>query len=495
MGVWLASIVFLSCVLLLVSIVSTIPSVEALCTFTYGIGGLHVMAEDENLYVMWPYNTERHTGDGDYYLQFIKSNDGGKTFGNIITLLRTHPDCYMHFRTSADKDNIYIMWQDDDGSIMFRGSNDAGETFGRPHLLGEGYLGDSISAFIDGGRILASGDRVYTVWSDGSGNIIFRKSDDSGKNFSEPITLNTEFESYEPRTSSSGNNVYVVWTENYYCLSICETELLFVQSDDYGETFSKPKTLEDLTGNSLSMPAYPIIKSHKNDVYILWKEDFWNFYFSASHDGGKTFSEKMQVTDFREGEFGYTTLFSSFEDAIYIGWQSREGRNAIMKSTDRGQSFVMADLTIPDSFAPPPGIVSMEEAGRAYFLWPSHLSRDNTTMSFASVREGIEGQPEPVNVIEYSESKPYGGMMIASGDFVHILWTNSTGPQSNYEQHLYVMTSTDAGGSFGDSVEIAGITTIPEFSYHIILVIASVIGSIIVISRTGLLSRFYDTAR
>jgi hypothetical protein len=495
MGVWLAGITFLSCLLLLVSVFYTIPSVEAICTFTYGIDDPHGMVEGDNLYVFWKYNTARSIDDGEYYLQFTRSTDGGQTFGDVITLWQTDPDCYMHTRMSADDDNIYVMWQDDN-SIMFRGSNDAGETFGNTTSLGKGLLGSS-NSYLDGGRILASGDRMYAVWSDGSGNINFRKSDDSGKSLSTVTSLNTEFESYEPRISSFRNNVYVIWTENYYCLPICETELLFVYSDDYGETFSEPRSFEELTGNDISMPAYPIIKSNGNNVYMLWKEDFWNFYFSASHDSGQTFSEKIQVTDFAEGEgaFGYTTLFSVLEDTIYIGWQSQEGRNAILKSTDGGQSFAIADLTIPESFAPQPGMVLMEKKGEAYFLWPSHLSKNSTIVSFASVLEGTGEEVEPVNAIEYSESKPYGGMMTASGDIIHILWTNSTGPESNYRQQLYVRTSTDAGRSFGDSVQIANITTVPEFPYHILLVVSAVIGSIIAISRTGLLPRFFGSVR
>lgn len=427
-------------------------------------------------------------------MQFARSADAGSSFDEVVNIYHTESTCTIYPRMAADGENFYVMWEDL-GDIMFRGSNDAGKTFGEIIPLGKGEFGDvGRSGMMDGGRILASGDRVYIAWYDGNGNIVFRKSDDAGRSFYAPVMLSKVSESYEPRISSAGKNVYIIWTENYGCLSVCETKLLFVQSGDYGETFSEPRTFEELTDNDISMPAYPIIKSHGNDVYMLWKEDFWNFYFSASHDGGKTFSEKVKITDFGERESGYTTLFSTFEDdAVYIGWQSREGRNAILKSTDGGQTFASADLTIPESFAPPPGMVLMEKEGHSYFLWPSHLSRNSTIVSFASVLEGAGKEPGSVDVIEYSEHKPYGSMMIASGDIVHIVWTNSTGPESSYRQQLYVMTSIDAGHSFGDSVEIASITTVPEFPYPAVLIVSAVIGTIIAISRMGLLARFYAT--
>lgn len=66
--------------------------------------------------------------------------------------------------------------------------------------------------------------------------------------------------------------------------------------------------------------------------------------------------------------------------------------------------------------------------------------------------------------------------MAISGDVIHILWMEATGPPSDYRQQMIVRTSIDAGRSFGDTVQLASLTTVPEFGTLAPMIMAAAIG-------------------
>ena len=71
-------------------------------------------------------------------------------------------------------------------------------------------------------NVVVSGSNVYVVWMDrttvtgiGNEDILFRKSTDGGNTFGDTIYIsNNVGHSIFPQIAVSGNNVYVVWTDN-----------------------------------------------------------------------------------------------------------------------------------------------------------------------------------------------------------------------------------------------------------------------------------------
>jgi hypothetical protein len=171
-----------------------------------------------HVFAIWQYN--------GYYVGrifFAKSDDGGKTFGNM-----------MHFENSgqgghpvvmAKGKNVYLFWQTTvvNGTkkdIMFARSSDDGDTFSKPANL------SNVSGYSDNyylsRQVAENGDNVYLTWNDWSGgeasssDILFRRSMDGGTTFDNPTKLNSDGKSAATRASSpqiavSGNDVYVAW--------------------------------------------------------------------------------------------------------------------------------------------------------------------------------------------------------------------------------------------------------------------------------------------
>src|SRR5919199_2191174 len=92
-------------------------------------------------YVVWWDNS---TGNWEVFLS--KSTDGGKTFDSPINISNTPDARSVGARMIAQGNNVYIAWMDikpGQKQVIFRASNDDGQTFGNPIVV---YDGGSSSA-------------------------------------------------------------------------------------------------------------------------------------------------------------------------------------------------------------------------------------------------------------------------------------------------------------------------------------------------------------
>ena len=64
---------------------------------------------------------------------------------------------------------------------------------------------------------------------------------------------NNTGDSYFPKVSSSGNNVYVTWIDD---TPLGRGDILIVRSTDNGKTFEKAINLSNNTGNSLYQTVF-----------------------------------------------------------------------------------------------------------------------------------------------------------------------------------------------------------------------------------------------
>ena len=87
-------------------------------------------------YVVWWDNS---TGNWEVFL--AKSTDGGKTFDSPINISNTPDARSVGARMIAQGDNVYIAWMDikpGQKQVIFRASNDSGQTFGNPIVVYDG---------------------------------------------------------------------------------------------------------------------------------------------------------------------------------------------------------------------------------------------------------------------------------------------------------------------------------------------------------------------
>src|SRR5574339_1029353 len=85
----------------------------------------------------------------------------------------------------------------------------------------------------------------------------------------------------------SANNVYVVWVDDS---NGPDSDIFFTVSNDNGQTFVDPPT--DLSNNAGNSQDEQMIVSG-NNVYVMWTDDsnggVSNIFFTVSNDNGQTF--------------------------------------------------------------------------------------------------------------------------------------------------------------------------------------------------------------
>jgi hypothetical protein len=92
-------------------------------------------------YVVWWDNS---TGNWEVFL--AKSTDGGKTFDSPINISNTPDARSVGARMIAQGNNVYIAWMDikpGQKQVIFRASNDSGQTFDNPIVVYDGSSGSA----------------------------------------------------------------------------------------------------------------------------------------------------------------------------------------------------------------------------------------------------------------------------------------------------------------------------------------------------------------
>src|SRR5918999_585271 len=134
-------------------------------------------------------------------------------------------------------------------------------------------------------------EKFYVIWTDnttGNGDVYFKRSMDNGGTFggTENLSNNTGA-SLSPNIATSGNNVYVIWTDN----TTGNGDVYFKRSMDNGGTFGGTENLS----NNLGRSSEPDFTLDQEEVYITWTDyttGNGDVYFKASPENGNKFKGK-----------------------------------------------------------------------------------------------------------------------------------------------------------------------------------------------------------
>ena len=300
---------------------------------------------------------------GNEEILLARSIDNGTTFSEAINLSNTTNTSSRNLELSAFDKNIYAVWLDEDekgnGIILFRASNDGGETFGNPITIARNVTTSNDFTFP---KVAAYGNNVYVAWNvadgwstrQGEGEIItdllYVKSSDQGNTFSHPVKLNNNGEKVgEAQLAAYNNAVYVVWASSPY--KHVTSNLFFTKSMDNGNTFSNatevkndsfvnPSNVEVVVvwnnnskGNVeqiLSTSPSSQQAQQQTQVYIVGQipqsEQNEDIFLVSSSDNGDTFSQTTSNLS-NNSEFSECPSIATSENNIYVIWQDRTPGN------------------------------------------------------------------------------------------------------------------------------------------------------------------------
>jgi hypothetical protein len=314
-----------------------------------------IAAYDEKVHVAWIDNSL-----GNKEILLARSIDNGTTFSEAINLSNTTNTNSRNLELSAFDNNVYAVWLDEDergnGIILFKASNDGGETFGNSITIARNVTTNNDFTFP---KVAAYGNNVYIAWNvaeswstQGEGEIItdllYVKSSDQGNTFSPPIKLNNNGEKVgEAQLAAYNNAVYVVWGSSPY--DHVTSNLFFVKSTDNGVTFLNatevknnnfvnPSNLEIMVvgknnseGNreqSLSSSSQQV--QQQPHLYIAGQvplsDENEDIFLASSSNNGNAFSQTTTNLS-NNSEFSECPSIAASANNIYVIWQDRTSGN------------------------------------------------------------------------------------------------------------------------------------------------------------------------
>jgi hypothetical protein len=350
---------------------------------------------------------------------------------------------------------VYLAWEDQSPgkeSIFFSRSNDRGATFSEPSNMSLDIDGPSFSH-----DMVASGDRVFLVWSQLPGpfnvtsneepsfpvqTLYLRKSTDNGNTFGAPVPVSlASYDASNPSIAVSGRNVYVGWEGTIR--GVYDTvHIFFAKSTDGGRTFSDPVDFGPSVNARLA--------AYQNHVYLTW-DGGDDLMFARSADYGATFEETLNLSD-NPGYSAWSTLMVAPRTGhVYVTWTDAAAGLAdayFRRSLDHGATFEPA-INVSDnewhSSVPDMAI----HGNNVYIVWSEE--RDTNHEVFLSrSRDGGVTFEQAINISKASGTS-WGPTVAAFREKVFVGWQDNR--DGSFD--TFVSESNNWGGKFSSGVNLS----------------------------------------
>src|ERR687891_731120 len=339
--------------------------------------------------------------------------------------LTQNDDDSVYPQISSSSDNIYIVWQESVGSygttnydIFFKKSNDNGNNFDSPINLSDN------AGFSEHPQITSVGNHIYVVWVDdssGEREIMFSKSSDSGKTFSNSIVVSRNSMSpYHVELAAEGQNVYVVW--NSFGMEM-RNIILLSKSNDAGKTFG------ELTEIGVGdMETYPKIAANADEYYITWDRRDNKDTEILLIKGHKNF-KIHNVTQIgklnNEGIDGGESQVAADADHVIVSWASNIPVDKkyvyVSSSMNNGNSF---GNNIPLSSTNSSNVENILINHNSYIVWQDNINGNQEIFYTKSNTNGTSID-KPINVSNNIGISECPSITVSTGG-IHMIWEDDT---------------------------------------------------------------------
>jgi hypothetical protein len=340
--------------------------------------------------------------------------------------LTQNDDDSVYPQISSSSDNIYIVWQESVGSygttnydIFFKKSNDNGNSFGSSINLSDN------EGFSEHPQIASVGINIYVVWVDessGEREIMFSKSSDSGKTFSDSIVISRDSISpYNVELAAEGQNVYIVW--NSFGVEM-RNIILLSKSNDAGKTFGE---LTEIGRGDLE--TYPKVAASADEYYVSWDtKDSKNTEISLikGHKDSNNIHNVTQLDKLNnEGIDGGESQVTADGDQVIVSWTSLVPIDKkyvyISNSMNNGNDF---GDNIPISSTNSSNVENILINDNTYIVWQDIIDGNEEIFYTKSNANGTSID-KPINVSNSIGISECPSITVSTSG-IHIIWEDDT---------------------------------------------------------------------
>lgn len=340
--------------------------------------------------------------------------------------LTQNDDDSVYPQISSSSDNIYIVWQESVGSygttnydIFFKKSNDNGNNFGSSINLSNN------EGFSEHPQIASVGINIYVVWVDetsGERELMFSKSSDSGKTFSENIVISQDSVSpYNVELAAEGQNVYIVW--NSFGIEM-RNIILLSKSNDAGKTFGE---LTEIGVGDLE--TYPKIAASADEYYVSWDTKDSKGTEISLIKGHKDSNNMHNVTQLdklnNEGIDGGESQVTADGDQVIVSWTSLVPIDKkyvyISNSMNNGNDF---GDNIPISSTNSSNVENILINDNTYIVWQDIIDGNEEIFYTKSNANGTSID-KPINVSNSIGISECPSITVSTSG-IHMIWEDDT---------------------------------------------------------------------
>jgi len=337
--------------------------------------------------------------------------------------LTQNDDDSVYPQISSSSDNIYIVWQESVGSygttnydIFFKKSNDDGNSFGSPINLSDNV------GFSEHPQIASVGNHIYVVWVDdssGEREIMFSKSIDNGKSFSNSIAVSqNSLNPYHAELASEGQNVYIVWNS----FGMETSNIIFlVKSDDEGKTFGK--LIEIGEGD---LETYPKIAANANEYYISWDRRNHEYTEILLVKGHKDYIQNVTQIDKLNNENidGGESQVAADADHVIVTWTSSiPDKKYVYVSTSMNNGNDFGD-NIPISSTNSSNVENIVIDDNLYIVWQDNIDGNHDIFYTKGNTNGTRID-KPINVSNNTGISECPSITVST-TAIHMIWEDDT---------------------------------------------------------------------
>jgi len=282
--------------------------------------------------------------------------------------------------------------------------------------------------------IANSGNNVYVVWTEESHGIFFRMSPDGGSTWTPPISspatklsLSGGTPAY-PVITANGSNVYVAWSQTVNKIS----QIYFTVSTNYGAigSFSAP-TIVDTSATTAAIT--PVLAGYGSDIYIAWSAGTHSFERS-SVDAGSSWGPVNQLGTGHEPQLAAWGTYAYFiSDGISYKY-----------STDSGSTWHSVNLNTGSGAEP-----WIAAAGANVYVAWEQKGTNKTAPIYGEVSNNYGVKFTAKEVLSGSVVNSWEPQLAASGNDVYLAFRSLTPPSA------WITSSSNAGLNWNPPTELS----------------------------------------
>ena len=269
-----------------------------------------IASSGSNVYAAW---SNFNADSAQWEIKFSASSNSGSSWSDpeVISSSDTSVDSFAP-SVVANGNEVLVSWKEEYGgsilnsNIVVKNSKDNGDSWSTIVKITE----EDGSQFYP--EMSYSSERYHIVWhaqdKDGASTgytIEYAYSEDTGDSWTRetirnPPTVNDYC--WDPTISIDGDNVYVAWQDddNWDGDGVYDWDVLFIMSDDNGDTWSEPTLIVDSGSDHNNYYTFPAIASLDGFIYVSYQEyntstNDYEHRFTLSQDYGNSWSSTFPV--------------------------------------------------------------------------------------------------------------------------------------------------------------------------------------------------------